>query len=109
MLDTQNFVAAIPGTSSIVRMANGELDTLENEDGRSASIVELDMVSLDSGWAKAIDASCATTSVPGQESSSVSCSSTSHLLQTTDGGITWQIIDLPALPSRLRSSPLPRG
>ncbi|HXQ37821.1 MAG TPA: hypothetical protein VN843_27680, partial [Anaerolineales bacterium] len=46
ILDVQNLVAVIPGTNSILRMSNGELVQLENVDGLSASIVELDMVSL---------------------------------------------------------------
>jgi hypothetical protein len=95
ILDAQNFVAVLPGTSSIVRMANGQLSTFENKDGRSNAIVELDMVSLDSGWAKAIDSNCVTTSSSDPARASVSCSSTSYLLKTTDGGLTWQKIDLP--------------
>ena len=55
ILDIQNFVATIPGTRSIVQMRNGELNVLENQDGHSASIVELDMVSLEVGWAKAVE------------------------------------------------------
>ena len=42
--DAQNFVAVIPGTKSIVHMINGKLVQLENTDGLSTSIVELDMV-----------------------------------------------------------------
>ena len=58
IIDAQNFVATIPRTHSIVRMKNGVLNLLGNQDGLSASIVELDMASLDVGWGKSIDAGC---------------------------------------------------
>ncbi|HZJ22733.1 MAG TPA: glycoside hydrolase domain-containing protein [Anaerolineales bacterium] len=95
MLDAQNFIAVIPGTKSIVRLINGRLAQLENTDGLSASIVELDMVSLDVGWAKSIDSGCVTGSLPDPGTASVSCSSITGLLQTTDGGATWQTMNLP--------------
>jgi photosystem II stability/assembly factor-like uncharacterized protein len=95
MLDARNFVAVIPGTKSIVRMVDGELHVLENEDGLSASIVELDMASLEAGWAKSVEASCVRTSLSDAETGSVSCSSTTRLLQTTDGGISWRSLNLP--------------
>src|SRR5687768_14860104 len=95
MRDAQNFVAVIPGTKSMVRMINGKLAQLENTDGNSASIVELDMVSLDVGWAKSIDSSCITDSLSDPGTASVSCSSVTRLLQTTDAGATWQTVNLP--------------
>ena len=103
ILDPQNFVATIPGTTSIVRMADGELDMLVNADGLSVSIVELDMDSLDIGWAKSVDSKCATASSPTDQPASVTCSSTTRLLQTTDGGITWQSIPLPDIRSGVPS------
>jgi photosystem II stability/assembly factor-like uncharacterized protein len=89
LLDPQNFVATIPGTDSIVRMRDGEIEVLKNQDERSASIVRLDMVSLDDGWAKSITSDC----------SDVSCSTSTRLLQTRDGGLTWQAIQLPLVGS----------
>ena len=59
MLDSQNFVATIPGTNSIVRMSTGQLDLLENTDGLSASMMDLDMVSLDVGWGRSVNSNCA--------------------------------------------------
>jgi photosystem II stability/assembly factor-like uncharacterized protein len=99
ILDARNFVAAIPGTNSIVRMTNGELNVLENQDGLSASIVELDMASLDVGWGKSVEASCVTTSLSDHGTGSISCSSATRLVQTTDGGITWQTLNLPDVHS----------
>jgi glycoside hydrolase-like protein len=103
ILDPQNFVTTIPGTKSIVRMTNGELDVLNNEDGLSASIVELDMVSMDVGWAKSVEARCVTDSLSNGQTASVSCSSTTRLLQTTSGGATWQNVDLPIVPTNRAS------
>ena len=99
ILDPQNFVGTIPGTKSIIRMTNGEVEILSNEDGLSASIVQLDMVSLDVGWAKSITSHC------GYDA--VACSSSARILQTMDGGITWQTIDLPIVHSDVVSSRAP--
>jgi photosystem II stability/assembly factor-like uncharacterized protein len=95
VLDARNFVATIPDTNSILRMRNGELDVLENQDGLSALIVALEMVSLDVGWAKFIDSKCVTDLSFDSEPDAVSCESTTRLLQTTDGGLTWQDVQLP--------------
>jgi glucose/arabinose dehydrogenase/photosystem II stability/assembly factor-like uncharacterized protein len=95
ILDPQNFVAVIPGTTSILRMENGMVGKFENADGLSASIVELDMVSLVTGWAKSVESDCVTASSPDGESDSVSCTSITRLLQTTDGGLNWTEVQLP--------------
>ncbi len=99
ILDPQNFVATIPGTSSIIRMVDGGLDRLANADGLSDSIVALDMVSLDVGWAKSVDSNCTTASSSTDQTASITCSSTTRLLQTADGGVTWQSVPLPDLQS----------
>ena len=70
-------------------MRNGEVEVLNNQDGRSASIVQLDMVSLNTGWAKSITSDC----------SDNSCSTSTRILQTRDGGLTWQAIQLPLVGS----------
>src|SRR5215216_669280 len=99
ILDAQSFMATIPSTKSIVRMVNGQLNTFENMDGLSASIAELDMVSLDIGWAKSIDSTCATEVISNNEFAPASCTSTVRLLQTTNGGISWIGIELPLIQS----------
>jgi photosystem II stability/assembly factor-like uncharacterized protein len=104
LLDAQNFVATIPGTPSILRMENGLLHVLENQDGLSASIVELDMASLEVGWGKSLESNCATVASPGGKTHNISCSTSTQLLQTSDGGITWQGLNLPNVA--FDSSPL---
>src|SRR5688572_12041201 len=104
ILDVQNFVAVIPGTKSILRMIDRNLVQLENTDGLSTSIVELDMVSLDIGWAKWIDSRCVTGTLSDVGTASVSCSSSTRLLQTTDGGVTWRKVDLPIVHVNRASS-----
>ena len=94
ILDVQNFVAVIPGTSSLVRMTDGVIDVIDNKDGRSDSIVELDMASTNVGWARSMDSHCVDDA----------CTSSTHLLQTTNGGLTWQRVDLPIVKSTLISS-----
>ena len=95
MLDAQQFVAIIPGTNSIVRMADGQLETLANKDGLSSSIVALDMISMDVGWAKSVVSNCDTASSLNDTSASVTCASTTRLLRTMDGGVTWQSMAFP--------------
>ncbi|MBK9927896.1 MAG: PQQ-dependent sugar dehydrogenase [Anaerolineales bacterium] len=95
ILDPENFLAVISGTKTIVRMKDGEFDTFENTDGLSSSIVNLDMVSTDIGWAKSVEADCVTASSLTDQPASVSCSSTTRLLQTFNGGVTWQTVHLP--------------
>ena len=103
ILDAQNFVATIPGTEFIVRMVDGKLNVFKSTDGVSASIVELDMVSVEAGWGQAVDSNCASTAaLDGQ--TAVSCSSTTRLFSTPDGGATWRSIDLPLNPSALLPS-----
>ena len=100
ILDAQNFVATIPGTESILQMRDGVFDMLINEDGLSSSINDLDMFSLDVGWAKSVDSNCVTASSIDGEAASVSCTSSTQLLFTGDGGLTWQKINLPSVVSK---------
>ena len=99
ILDPRNFLAIIPGTRSILRMEDGRLDSLSNLDGLSASVTMLDMVSLETGWAKSVEATCSTASFPTSSSATVTCTSTTRLLRTSDGGQTWQSVPLPSLDS----------
>jgi photosystem II stability/assembly factor-like uncharacterized protein len=99
ILDARNFVAAIPGTNSIVQMKNDHLQRLENVDGFSASIVEMDMVSLAFGWAKRIASRCNSNSQPDPVSPPDSCLAEAQLIATTNGGITWQRINTPTVLS----------
>jgi hypothetical protein len=95
ILDARDFVAVIPGTSLIIRMEDGVLDLVENQDGFSRSINELDMVSLEVGWGRSIDSECVTASSPDDATASVSCTSITRLLQTSDGGLNWTDVPLP--------------
>lgn len=108
ILDSQNFVATIPGTNVIVRMRAGELELLENQDGRSASIVELDMVSTENGWGRSVVSDCVRPSSARDRSASLSCSSTTRLLRTADGGLTWQDVRLPVQTEPTRPGILSR-
>ena len=99
ILDSQNLVAIIPGTRAIVHMTDNRLTMLENQDGLSASIVALDMVSQDVGWAKSVDSSCVSVSSPTDPSDTITCSSSTRLLYTADGGMTWLQVSLPLIPS----------
>ena len=97
IIDTKNFVVVIPGTNLIVRMRNGVSEILENHDGLSSSITDLDMISRDVGWAKSVEAKCATASSRDSGFDSVSCTSLSRILKTDNGGLTWQAIQPPPI------------
>jgi hypothetical protein len=104
ILDPENFVAVIQGTDVLVHMTNGKITLLKNTDGLSASIAGLDMVSPDVGWARSVESTCEKNSLPEAGKLSVSCSSSIRLLQTKDGGVTWQEIHLPPVPAGANSS-----
>jgi hypothetical protein len=91
--DAQDFMVVLPNSDRIVRMVDGKLETAANRDGMSADIVELKMRTSTSGWARWHTGSCTTQPLDG--SSQISCSAATQLLQTRDGGITWQALALP--------------
>jgi hypothetical protein len=99
ILDPQNLVAVIPGTESILRVKNAELRSLRNADARSASIVDLDMLTLDVGWAKSIRSDCSNASSPNDQTVSISCAASTRLLKTINGGVTWDSVALPFVES----------
>jgi hypothetical protein len=78
---------------------DGILEKIENQDGLSASIVELDLASVDTGWAVSVESDCASLDLAEPGMSSLTCSSSTRLLRTEDGGLTWQSITLPHIVS----------
>jgi uncharacterized repeat protein (TIGR02543 family) len=68
-----------------------EINTRLNTDGRAAGIVELDMVTPEIGWAETHRGDCERNAA-GQ----TRCAQQAGLLRTTDGGLTWQAVDVPA-------------
>ena len=101
LLDGRHLVAAVPNSDRVIQMASGEISLVKNQDGMSAGIVDLKMLTPDIGWAKWNQADC--TKVPAADGSKVaSCSSTTRLIGTRDGGITWEPLGLPGnLPGTL--------
>jgi hypothetical protein len=93
-LDAHNLVAALPNSDRIIHMINGEVKTSINQDGMSADIVELKMLDSNFGWAKWHTGTC-TPQTDMRGSTTNPCNSTSQLIATRDGGITWQALDLP--------------
>jgi hypothetical protein len=97
-----NLVAAVPNSNRILRLVNGKEQTVINGDGMSADIVELKMRTTASGWAKWNTSSC--TAQAGLEGAlNGSCSATTRLIATRDGGVTWQTLDLPGTVSGVLS------
>ncbi len=94
LLDASDLSATIPGSNRIVRMIAGEAQTTQNQDGLSAGIVDLKMLTSNFGWAKWGTAACTKQAAP-DGSKTVSCTTTTRLIATRDGGITWEDLTLP--------------
>ena len=90
LLDSTNFVLAVPQSDQFLRSNNLQFQSLTNTDGASAAIGLLRMVSLDSGWAQSDTGSC----TPAADGSAT-CTQETKLLSTSDGGLTWQVVPLP--------------
>lgn len=75
-------------------MVAGDVRTTLNQDGLSAGIVDLKMLTSDFGWAKWNTAAC-TKQAALDGSKTVSCTATTRVIATRDGGITWQALILP--------------
>jgi hypothetical protein len=87
--DASGFLLAVPRSSRLARLENGQLSERSNTDGLAAGLVELSMSSLDSGWGKWASGACTATE------SGLNCSQEIRLLRTSDGGEHWQPIGLP--------------
>jgi PKD repeat protein/photosystem II stability/assembly factor-like uncharacterized protein len=94
LLDSSNMTLAIPNSDRIIQMVNGEQKKVINQDGMSAAIVDLKMLDFNLGWAKWKTANC-TKQAAGEGSTTIACTSTIKLIETGDGGITWESRELP--------------
>jgi hypothetical protein len=95
LLDVRNLVAVVPDSDRIFHMVDGEVQTVFNQDGMSAAIVDLKMLDSNFGWAKWNTAVC-TSKDAGDGSANISCNSDPKLIETRDGGITWKSLEIPA-------------
>ena len=103
LLDARHLLAAVPNSDRIIRMLNGETSLVKNQDGMSAGIVDLKMLTSLIGWAEWNQAAC--TKQPAADGSKVAaCSSTTRLIGTRDGGITWEALGLPGNLQDYKSS-----
>jgi photosystem II stability/assembly factor-like uncharacterized protein len=93
-LDANGLVVAVPNSDRIIRVVNGELSTVTNQDGMSAGIDALEMLDANFGWAKWNTGNC-TTQDTADGSTNKSCTSTTKLIETQDGGTTWEALALP--------------
>ena len=101
-VDGQDLVIAVPNSHQIIQIVQAEVKTISNQDGRSAGLVDLAMLTLDSGWARWNVANCdkqAVTGTPG--ALNIVCESKTQLLKTEDGGLTWETILLPGVGAEI--------
>ena len=99
-LDARDLMAAVPNDPRILHIVNGQVETLTNQDGLSAGIVNLQMFSPDSGWAEWNSSACSREYPSGANGpTEIKCTSTTRLIKTSDGGVTWESIVLPAINS----------
>jgi PKD repeat protein/photosystem II stability/assembly factor-like uncharacterized protein len=94
-LGLNGLVASIPNDDRIIQMANGGIRTLTNQDGMSAAITDLQMLTLTIGWAKWNTSTCEKGPVNSDGSFEVSCIAETRLIATMNGGLTWETLSLP--------------
>lgn len=99
LLDARNLSATIPDSNRIIHLVNGEVKTVINQDKMSAAIVDLKMLSSNTGWAKWNTGDC-TTQATTDGSKNISCTSTTKLIATQDGGLTWDTVALPVIGNK---------
>ncbi len=92
--DGRDLVVAVPDSNRIIQLVDGNPQNFLNQDGLSAGIVDLKMLSFNFGWAKWEKAAC-TQQTAADGSTNKSCTSTTKLLETRDGGITWETLAFP--------------
>ena len=93
-LDAHGLVASIPNSDRIIRMIDGDIEIIHNRDGRSAGIVDLKMRTSNLGWAMWQTGGCTKQAV-GAAAFDISCNSSTQLIETRDGGVTWERIPIP--------------
>jgi photosystem II stability/assembly factor-like uncharacterized protein len=86
MLKDMSFVAKFPGITRFLFVDADEAFLTENTDRQAESINALDMVTSQTGWGIWREGSCF---------EKTTCTSTTRLLRTKDGGKTWNSIILP--------------
>jgi PKD repeat protein/photosystem II stability/assembly factor-like uncharacterized protein len=94
-LDPTGLVASVPNDNLMLQTANGEIRTLTNQDGMSAAITDLQMLTLTIGWAKWNTSTCEKGPVNSDGSFEVSCTAETRLIATMNGGLTWETLSLP--------------
>ena len=98
LLDPRNWLAAVPNESRLLREEDGRSEALTNQDGLSAGIVDLRMLSPDLGWAKWNVSACTKTELAGSTGTTqVSCTASTKLIETGDAGVTWKSLLLPGI------------
>ncbi len=101
LLDPQNALASVPADNRLLQVTQGRPNTLANQDGMSADITELRMLSPDFGWAKWNTSACtrqASTSSDG--ATDINCTASTELIRTVNAGVTWEDLLLPAVHSK---------
>ena len=102
MLNVQQSIVIVPRSNQLARITNRRMTTITTPDAITSGITKLDMATLDIGWAKHNAASC--TPKPNQ-----TCTSTTQLLETNDGGQTWTSLPLPNSTLNVPSQESPRS
>ncbi|MFH2104069.1 MAG: glycoside hydrolase domain-containing protein [Chloroflexota bacterium] len=103
VFDRGRMVMVMPQSYQIASMSgDGRISLTNNQDHRSLGIVELEMASLTSGWAKHMTGDChpdpnLADNDPSEPKGDVTCTLTVQLLTTTDGGVNWTPVTLPVI------------
>lgn len=91
ILDTQQALFIMPDTTRLAKMSDQGMTIVESQSDWTADITQLDMVSVNVGWAKYASGNCNSV----QQADMLRCVSEVRLLRTEDGGNNWQEVSLP--------------
>jgi photosystem II stability/assembly factor-like uncharacterized protein len=98
VLDSQRWLLIAPQSDQLLSLSSDSPAIMVSQSEWVQGIVELDMATLDIGWASYRSGSC--TTEPGQNAQEViRCTQETRLLRTSDGGQTWTPLPLPEIAS----------
>jgi len=105
LFDASHYFMVVPHSDRIVtELGTQQVTTTYNQDGRSADLTTIDMASMDIGLGLNMNGTCfaqpSYSDEPDPEiKGDLACSQTNQLFKTTDGGQTWNPIQVSGIAS----------
>jgi photosystem II stability/assembly factor-like uncharacterized protein len=96
--DPHGLGLVIPFSQQVIQVVDHHIQTILDQDSRSDGIVDLRMLAPDFGWARWNNAACSKQAA-SNGLTDISCTTSTQLIETRDGGVTWESLLLPGNPS----------